>query len=131
VAAPFADASDWQEVIASVSAVLLGLGGMYVAYELYSARSVRAPRPLVLLERKFYWDELYHVVFYKPADLIARGLGRFVEQPLIAGSIGEVTRGFRLGSGELSRMQNGLVRSYALALASGIAVLAVVFLSTR
>jgi hypothetical protein len=31
----------------------------------------------------------------------------------------------------VSRVQNGLVRSYALALASGVAVLAVVFLSTR
>ena len=58
-------------------------------------------------------------VFYKPAVAIARALGRFVEQPLIAGSITEVTRGFRLGSGELGRVQNGLVRSYALVLASG------------
>jgi NADH-quinone oxidoreductase subunit M len=49
----------------------------------------------------------------------------------VAGSIGEVTRSFRLGAGEVSRVQNGLVRSYALALASGVAVLAVVFLSTR
>jgi NADH-quinone oxidoreductase subunit L len=131
VAAPFAEASNWQEVIASVSAVLLGLGGMYVAYELYSVKAVGAPRPLAVLERKFYWDELYDGLFYKPADRIARAFARFIEQPVIAGSIGEVTRGFRVGSGELGRVQNGLVRSYALALASGIAVLAVVFLSTR
>ena len=89
------------------------------------------PKPVPLLEHKFYWDELYDAVFYKPADLSRARLGRFVEQPLIAGSIGEVTRGFRLGSGELGRVQNGLVRSYALALASGLAVLAVVFLATR
>ena len=54
----------------------------------------------------------------------------------------EPERGFRvgelfrlpalvLGSGELGRVQNGLVRSYVLAIASGVAVLAVVFLSTR
>ena len=92
---------------------------------------MRVPKPVALLEHKFYWDELYDAVFYKPADLIARALGRYVEQPVIAGSIGEVTRGFRIGSGELSRVQNGLVRSYALALAGGVAVLAVVFLATR
>ncbi len=92
---------------------------------------MRVPKPVPLLEHKFYWDELYTAVFYKPADLIARSLGRYVEQPVIAGSIAEVTRGFRIGSGELSRVQNGLVRSYALALAGGIAVLAVVFLATR
>ena len=89
------------------------------------------PKPVTLFEKKFYWDELYDAIFYKPADLISRGLGRFVERPLIAGSITEVKRGFGLGAGELCRVQNGLVRSYALALASGVAVLAVVFLSTR
>jgi hypothetical protein len=36
-----------------------------------------------------------------------------------------------LGSRELGRAQNGLVRSYALALAGGLAVLAVVFLAAR
>ena len=50
---------------------------------------------------------------------------------MIAGSITEVTRGFRIGSGELGRVQNGLVRLYALAIASGVAVLAVVFITTR
>ena len=131
VAAPIVDASGTQEAIASIAAVALGLAGIYLAYALYSAKTMRVPKPVPLLEHKFYWDELYTAVFYKPADLIARSLGRYVEQPVIAGSIGEVTRGFRIGSGELSRVQNGLVRSYALALAGGIAVLAVVFLATR
>jgi NADH-quinone oxidoreductase subunit L len=131
VAAPLTEASNAKEAIASVAAVVLGLAGIGVAYVLYGARSRTAPKPLTVLERRFYWDELYDAIFYKPAVLLAEALGRFVERPLIAGSIGEVTRGFRLGSGELGRVQNGLVRSYALAIASGVAVLAVVFISTR
>ncbi len=131
VAAPLSDARNSQEAVASVAAVALGLAGIWVAYALYGTRVARAPRPLALLEHKFYWDELYAAVFYRPAELAAQGLARFVEAPLIAGSIGELSRGFRLGSGELGRLQNGLVRSYALAIASGVAVLAVVFLSTR
>jgi NADH:ubiquinone oxidoreductase subunit 5 (subunit L)/multisubunit Na+/H+ antiporter MnhA subunit len=131
VARPFAEAANWQEALASVAAVLLGLAGIYAAHELYVAKSVRVPAAWTLLERKFYWDELYDLAFYRPADLVARGLRRYFEQPVVAGSIGEVTRGFRFGAGEVSRAQNGLVRSYALALASGVAVLAVVFLSTR
>jgi NADH-quinone oxidoreductase subunit L len=131
VAAPLADASNTQEAVASVASVALGLAGIGVAYALYGAHARRAPRPLALLEHKFYWDELYAAVFYRPAVLAAQGLARFVEAPLIAGSIGELSRGFRLGSGELGRVQNGLVRSYVLAIASGVAVLAVVFLSTR
>jgi NADH-quinone oxidoreductase subunit L len=131
VARPIVEASGSKEAIASISALLLGLAGMYVAYRLYDAKNVRVPKALPLFEKKFYWDELYDAVFYKPADLIAQGFGRFVELPVIGGSIGEVTRGFRVGSGELSRAQNGLVRLYALAIASGVAVLAVVFISTR
>jgi NADH-quinone oxidoreductase subunit L len=131
VARPFAEAADWQEALASAAAVALGAAGIYVAYVLYAAGTARVPRAARLLERKFYWDELYDLAFYRPAVLVSTGLLRFFERPVVAGSIGEVTRSFRFGAGEVSRAQNGLVRSYVLALAGGLAVLAVVFLSTR
>ncbi len=117
--------------ISFVSALAAGVAGIYVAWLAYSKKSVRVPKPVKLFEKKFYWDELYDAVFYKPADLISRGLGRFFEIPVIAGSLGEITQGFRFGSGELARAQNGLVRAYALALTSGVAILAVVFIATR
>jgi NADH-quinone oxidoreductase subunit L len=131
VAAPFAEATNWEDAAASVSAVALGLAGIYTAYQLYAARAWKVPRAWPVLERKFYWDELYDLAFYKPADLVARALGRFFELPVIAGSIGEITQGFRFGASEVSRAQNGLVRLYALALAAGVAVLAIVFLIAR
>jgi NADH-quinone oxidoreductase subunit L len=135
VAPPFAVATNTQEAVASVSAVVFGLAGIYTAWLYYGAKTaviskeLRAFAPVA--EHKFYWDELYDWVFYRPAVLLAESLGRFVERPLIAGSIREVTQGFGFGSREVRRLQTGLVRSYALALASGLAVLAVVFLSTR
>jgi len=131
VAAPVADATNTQEAIASVLAVLLGLAGIGIAWALYSAKRYPVPRTVRLFERKFYWDELYNWLWYHPADLVSRGFYAFVEQPLIAGSLSAVPRGFGLGSTELGRAQNGLVRSYALALAGGVAILAVVFLSVR
>jgi NADH-quinone oxidoreductase subunit L len=131
VATPFADATNRQEATASILAVLLGLAGIGVAWFLYAAKRAPAPRSLRVLERKFYWDELYNWLWYHPADLIARGLDAIVERPLIAGSLSAVTGGFGLGSRELGRAQSGLVRSYALALAGGVAILAVVFLSVR
>jgi NADH-quinone oxidoreductase subunit L len=131
VAAPTVVPTDRQELVASVSAVLFGLIGIWVARDLYFKKASEVPKPWRILEKKFYWDEAYDLVFYKPAVALALALGRFVERPLIAGSIGEVTRGFGFGSREVGRLQNGLVRSYALALASGIAVLAVVFLWVR
>jgi NADH-quinone oxidoreductase subunit L len=131
VARPFAEASSWQEGVASAAAVAVGVAGIYVAYLLYVARTVRVPRTSTLLERKFYWDEAYDLLFYRPAVFAATSLRRYFEEPIVEGSIGEVTRSFRVGAGEVSRVQNGLVRSYVLALASGVAVLAVVFLASR
>jgi NADH-quinone oxidoreductase subunit L len=126
-----ADPSGTQEAISSVCAVALGLTGIWVAYAAYVKKSLKVPKAVTLFEKKFYWDELYDAVFYKPADLISRGLGRFFEQPVIGGSIGDVKTGFRFGAGELARAQNGLVRVYVLALTSGVAVLALVFIATK
>ena len=71
------------------------------------------------------------MLWYRTGDLVARGFYAIVERPLIAGSLSAVTSGAGFGSRELGRAQNGLVRSYALALAGGLAVLAVVFLAAR
>ena len=72
VAAPTADPSGTQEAIASVCAVGLGLAGMWVAYAMYAAKSLKVPKPVALFEHKFYWDELYDAIFYKPGVLVAQ-----------------------------------------------------------
>jgi NADH-quinone oxidoreductase subunit L len=131
VAQPFAEPTSTQEWISSAIAILLGLAGIGVAYVLYAARSVAVPRALPLFEKKFYWDELYDVLWYRSSEGITRAFYALVETPIIGGSITAVTGAFGLGARELGVAQNGLVRSYALALASGLAVLAVVFLAVR
>jgi NADH-quinone oxidoreductase subunit L len=131
VAQPIAEASNGQETFASILAVALGLGGIGIAWLLYSAKRRPVPKALPLLEHKFYWDELYDLVWYRSSDLVARGLSTVIERPLIAGSINAVAQGLGYESEELGRVQNGLVRSYVLALASGIVVLAFVFMVAR
>jgi NADH-quinone oxidoreductase subunit L len=128
VARPLVEATTLQEEYASIAAVALGLGGIGIAWLVYAAKRRPAPAALVLLERKFYWDELYDLLWYRSADLVARGLDMLVEKPLIAGSVAGVARGFGEGSAELGRAQNGLVRSYVLALAAGVVALAFVFM---
>ena len=61
---------------------------------LYGASRVPAPKPLALLEHKFYWDELYDGAACTglPTSSPA-ALARFVEQPIIGGSITELARG--------------------------------------
>jgi NADH-quinone oxidoreductase subunit L len=134
VARPLVEASGAQEAISSVLAVLLGLAGIWIAWLIYAVRRVPAPRyaPLqVLLEHKFYFDELYDQLFYRPAVLLATSLYRLVERPLVLGSVNELVRAVRelgLGTG---RLQTGLVRTYALSIAASLAVVTVVFLAVR
>jgi NADH-quinone oxidoreductase subunit L len=131
VAAPISEPTGTQEWLASGIALVAGLSGIGLAWAIYSAKRIKAPAPVKLFERKFYWDELYDVVWYRGADLLTRALYSFIERPLIAGSMSAVSNAFGLGSRELSIAQNGLVRTYALALASGLAILTVVFLAAR
>src|SRR5207253_2088203 len=74
VASALVDASSLQEAASSVIAVVLGLAGIGLAWWIYGARRAEEPRSVPLLERKFYFDELYDALFYRPAVLLARGL---------------------------------------------------------
>jgi NADH-quinone oxidoreductase subunit L len=131
VAHPFSEPTNPQEWAISGAAVAVGLAGIVVAWVFYAAKRAPVPKTVRLFEKKFYWDELYDWIWYRPADGIARAFYALVERPLIEGSLTAVTEGADLGSRELARAQNGLVRSYAFALAGGLAVLAVVFLAVR
>jgi NADH-quinone oxidoreductase subunit L len=130
VAEPVVSPTNWQEGVSSGLAVLLGLAGILVAWAMYAARTLAVPRFAFaqrVLEHKFYFDELYDVVFFRPAVGIARALYRLVEEPLIAESSRSLGQDTRDLGRIVSRLQTGLVRTYALAVASGVAVLAVVF----
>src|SRR5439155_9795772 len=72
VARPLAEANGTKEAISSVLAVVLGVLGVSVAGWIYAARRAPAPRPLALFERKFYFDELYDLLFYRPSVALTR-----------------------------------------------------------
>ncbi|HSC51802.1 MAG TPA: NADH-quinone oxidoreductase subunit L [Gaiellaceae bacterium] len=134
VARPLVEASGTQETVSSVIAVLLGAAGIGVAWVLYGARTSEVPRVAwaqTLLERKFYFDEAYDLAFYRPAVWIAHGLGRWIERPLVFGSVRELWQGFGELGRDTSRIQTGLVRTYAFAIAASVAVVTVVFVAVR
>jgi len=68
------------------------------------------------------------LAFYEPSVRTATLASRYVEDPLFLGSLGQLGRGVRTAAVRVSAAQTGLVRSYALALAAGLAIIAVVFL---
>jgi NADH-quinone oxidoreductase subunit L len=134
VAQPLVEATGTQELVSSLLAVGLGLVGIWIAWLIYAEHSVRAPRfaqVQTLLEHKFYFDELYDLLFYRPAVLLATGLFRVIEQPLVLGSIRELVRAFREAGQGTGRLQTGLVRTYALSIAASLAIVTVVFVAVR
>jgi NADH-quinone oxidoreductase subunit L len=135
VAESIEEASGVTAVLSGLAALVLSAAGIFVAWRLYGRPSeasadVRRRFPWVAraLERKFYFDEAYQLAFYEPASRLAVVEHRFVEEPLFLGPLGDLARGVRAVSTRVAAAQTGLVRSYALALAGGAAVIAVVFL---
>jgi NADH-quinone oxidoreductase subunit L len=123
-----------QEVLTSVISVGLGLFGIGIAWWIYSAHRAEVPRFAFgqrVLEHKLYFDELYDAVFYRPAAWLAAAALRFVEGPLISGSITGLTEGARRLSVRVTGVQTGLLRTYALALGGGVAILTLVFLAVK
>jgi NADH-quinone oxidoreductase subunit L len=131
---PLIEPTGAQDLFASILAVGLGVAGIAVAWAAYSARTLAIPqvRPVrALLEHKFYFDELYDWVFYKPSHALAVALREWIEGPILLGSIDSIATGARRVAGELSDVQTGLVRTYALAIAGSVTVLALVFVWVR
>ncbi|MBV8479053.1 MAG: NADH-quinone oxidoreductase subunit L, partial [Actinobacteria bacterium] len=131
---PVAEPTNTQEAVASILAVALGLAGIGLAWALYGREELAIPRVPALqrvLEHKFYFDEAYDALFYKPASFLAtRTLSDF-EQPVV------LATGTDLGDGALdvgqgaSRLQTGLLRTYVLFLGTGLAIVGIVFLVVR
>jgi NADH-quinone oxidoreductase subunit L len=134
VAEPVVSPRSWQEWLSIALSLALGLSGIALAWLIYGVRRVAVPRVAFAhrtLERKFWFDESYDALFYAPAVFLAGLLRRGVEQPLIADSgrdLGDDTRDL---GGLVARAQTGLLRTYALAIASSVAVLAVVFVAVK
>src|SRR4051794_2131771 len=134
VAEPTVSPESWQEWLSIALSLLLGLTGIAVAWLVYGARRVAVPRLAFAqrtLEHKFYFDEAYDALFYAPAVFLAKFLRRGVEDPLIVDSgrdLGDDTRDL---GGLVARAQTGLLRTYALAIASSVAVLAIVFVVVK
>jgi NADH-quinone oxidoreductase subunit L len=135
VAHSIEEASGGTAVFSAVAALALSVAGIAVAWALYRRPSyapqrVRraAPWAAQTLEHKFFVDEAYDVYFYEPTSQGASFLDRFVERPVFLTTLGDLGATVRGTGRRLATAQTGIVRSYALAVALGLAVLAVAFL---
>jgi NADH-quinone oxidoreductase subunit L len=122
-----------QDYATSAIAVTLGLIGAGFAHRAFRAQRqlVREPEPWRILEHKLYFDELYDALFYRPAVALSAALRRNVEEPVIERSLDEIGSGTIQVGGEVARVQSGLLRTYAVAIAFAVCVLVVVFVAVR
>ncbi len=122
-----------QDYLTSAIAVALGVVGFFLARRAFQQdrQLVRKPELWRVFEHKFYFDELYDALFYRPAVALADMLRQRVEEPVIERSLDEIGSGTIQVGGEVARVQSGLLRTYALAIAFAVAVLVVVFVAVR
>ncbi len=134
VARPLVEPTNTQEAVASILAVVLGLAGIALAWAIYGARRMTVPRfawGARVLERKFYFDELYDYAFFRPALGVSKLFRWWIEEPFVLGSVRGVSEGVRDAGLWTRRIQTGLVRTYALAIAASLAVIMIVFVAVR
>jgi NADH-quinone oxidoreductase subunit L len=127
----------WEE---SGGAVIVGLGTMVVAtllflaaYRWYVARtwtpwSSRFPWAQRLLERKYYFDEIYNAAIVRPMDGIADIGLRDIEKPVFDGAVVGTGHAAVAGASSLSLTQSGYFRNYVLVFVGGAVVAAVLLL---
>ncbi len=122
-----------QDYGTSAIAVTLALIGLYLARRAFYAgrQLVTNPGAWRVLEHKFYFDELYDALFYRPAAALSVALRRNVEEPVVERSLDEIGSGTIQVGGEVGRVQSGLLRTYAVAVAFAVCVLVVVFVAVR
>ncbi|TMD72997.1 MAG: NADH-quinone oxidoreductase subunit L, partial [Chloroflexi bacterium] len=81
-----------------------------------------------LLERKYYFDEIYDAVFVRPMDWVAGFALRDIEGPVIDAAVVDTALVTRAGAASLSLTQSGYFRNYVLVFVAGAVVAAVILL---
>jgi NADH-quinone oxidoreductase subunit L len=132
-AEPLVHATVTEDYGTSAIAVSLAMVGFFVARRAFAAgrQIVGSPGIWRVLEHKLYFDELYDALFYRPAAAVSNALRRNVEEPVVERSLDEIGSGTIQVGGEVGRVQSGLLRTYAIAIAFSVAVLVVVFVAVR
>ena len=112
--------------------VAFGVAGAIVAF---GRRPVPVIQPAgtpitVAARRNLYADAFNETVLMRPGQWLVRGLV-FFDNRGVDGAVNTLAAGLGGGSGRLRRLQTGFVRSYALSMLAGTAVVLAVLLAVR
>jgi len=122
-------------LLALVVGALASLAGIASAYFVYVRRPgttaaliVRLRAVHAFLVHKWYFDELYDVLFVRPARALGENAMNVFERFVIQGMVGGAEVAVRVGSSIVRVAQSGILRYYALLLLAGAGGLGLYFL---
>jgi NADH-quinone oxidoreductase subunit L len=127
----------WEEgagvVVAGLITMALATLLFLAAYRFYvqpswKTWSARLPWAQRLLQRKYYFDEIYDAAFVRPMDAFADFGLRDIEQPVLDGAVVGTGHAAVAGASSLSLTQSGYFRNYVLVFVGGAVVAAVLLL---
>jgi NADH-quinone oxidoreductase subunit L len=121
------------DVIATFATMILAALLFLGAYRIYVQHTWKPWSAIVpwaqrLLERKYYFDELYDAIFVRTMDGLARGGLRYIEEPIIDGAVVGTGELAEAGAHSLSLTQTGYFRNYVLVFVAGAVVVAILVL---
>jgi NADH-quinone oxidoreductase subunit L len=109
-------------IVTAVSALGVGLAYLQYAAKAVPTTAPVAVTPLTLAARRnLYFDALNESVLMRPGQYLTRALV-FLDNRGIDGAVNGLAAGIGGGSGRLRRAQTGFVRSYALSMFGGAAL---------
>jgi NADH-quinone oxidoreductase subunit L len=118
---------DWSEVVIGLSTMVLATA-LFLAAMRIRPWTAYVPWAQRLLERKYYFDEIYDAVFVRPMDAVADIALRGIEEPVIDAAVVDTGLLARAGAAGLSLTQSGYFRNYVLVFVGGAVVGAVILL---
>ena len=123
-------------IVVTIIVTVVSALGVLLAYLQYSTRPVPTTSPVavgaltVAARRNLYFDSLNESVLMRPGQYLTRALV-FADSRGVDGAVHGLAAGIGGGSGRLRRWQNGFVRSYALSMFGGAALVVAALLVTR
>jgi NADH-quinone oxidoreductase subunit L len=122
------------EVIATFATMILAALLFLGAYRIYIQHTWKPWSAIVpwaqrLLERKYYFDELYDAIFVRTTDGLARVGLRYIEEAVIDGVVVGTGELAQAGAHSLSLTQTGYFRNYVLVFVAGAIVVAILVLA--
>jgi NADH-quinone oxidoreductase subunit L len=125
----YAPAHIGQTLTLQFISVLFAVAGIGLAFMLYWRPSSAAetisgwiPSLYRALRMRWYFDELYDLVFVRGGKALANGLWAF-DRNVVDGAVNGVAGLFRWGGARLRQTQTGFVANYAFAIVLGVFVL--------